>query len=335
MLRRSVAIGTIAAVVALLSVTAFAHEGHPQKKLLPYTWYQQVNGDYVSWMTLSTSDVVLECDNDCATRWDGPFAAAINDWNVQPTTVFLAYQDEVRNTQFDVNVIVQDAVAGNPELFGLARFFDINYNECFFSCETWYGWAMAGDDSHTGGWGTPQQRQATISHEIGHLLGLGHESVNPGQSQLYPCGYDNTGPIPHSIMSYNCIDPAFERHGLEEYTVMPFDSCGVNHKYNDPNYGFSGCDGLTGNPPPQARGDLDCDGDIDSVDALREMRFAAGLDPGVPGGCAPLGAFALARSGYAGDLNCDNSAQAVDALFVLRHVSALPIGIEAWCPAPG
>jgi hypothetical protein len=334
MRRARFGLAAVAGVLALLSITTFAHDGHPQKRLLPFTWYQQPNGDYTSWMTLSTSDIILECDNDCASRWETPFTGAVDDWNRQPTTVFLAYQDGVQDLDFDVNVIVQDAVLGNPSLFGLARFFDVNYDECFFSCEVWYAWAMAGDDSHTGGWGTPQQRQATISHELGHLLGLGHESTNPSEGELYPCGYDNTGPIPHSIMSYNCIDPADERAGLEQHEVAPWDACGVNHKYNDPNWGFGGCEGLTTAVPPTKRADLDCDNDIDSVDALRDLRFVAGLDPGIPGGCPPPGVFALQRSGFAGDIDCDNDADALDALRVLRFVAALPLGLETWCPAP-
>jgi hypothetical protein len=36
-------------------------------------------------------------------------------------------------------------------------------------------------------------------------------------------------------------------------------------------------------------GDVDCDGDVDAVDALRILRYVAGLDPGQPPGCTPIG----------------------------------------------
>jgi len=43
-------------------------------------------------------------------------------------------------------------------------------------------------------------------------------------------------------------------------------------------------------PEPQFRqGDIDCNGTVDAVDALRILRYVAGLDPNVPAGCPPIG----------------------------------------------
>jgi len=42
-------------------------------------------------------------------------------------------------------------------------------------------------------------------------------------------------------------------------------------------------------PGPVVKGDVDCDGDVDAVDALRILRFVAQLSTGLPGGCDPIG----------------------------------------------
>jgi hypothetical protein len=80
---------------------------------------------------------------------------------------------------------------------------------------------------------------------------------------------------------------------------------------------------LDSDPCGSVSGDVDCDGGIDSVDALKVLRGAAGLPN--PGGC-----FA----GY-GDVNCSGAITAVDALVLLRHVAALPITLPLGCPAIG
>lgn len=318
----------LAAAVALMTAGAFAHQGHPQKGLLPFTWYQQVQGDdYATWMTLSTSDVVLECGTDqadCGSRWNGPFEEAIADWNAQATTARLDYDDGVQSQAFDVNVVVKDEADGEPFLFGIARFFDSAYHECFFGCQTWYGLAEVGDASHTGGWGTPGERQVTIAHELGHLLGLGHESVG------HPCGYDDGGPVPHSVMSYNCIDPV-DRHGLTEIKVQPWDVCGVNHKYEDPTIGFADCEGLAAKQL-ERRDDTDCNGSSDVVDSLRVLRFVAALPTDLPVECTPLGQYSIPHGGFTGDLDCDNDTDAADALVLQRKIASLPVFVESWCP---
>lgn len=67
------------------------------------------------------------------------------------------------------------------------------------------------------------------------------------------------------------------------------------------------------------RGDVDCSGQIDSVDALRTLQGVAAL-PNL-GVCAEI----------AGDVNCDDTRDSVDALFILRRVAALDSGPPAAC----
>ncbi len=75
----------------------------------------------------------------------------------------------------------------------------------------------------------------------------------------------------------------------------------------------------TATPPGHGLlGDVDCDSDVDSVDALLVLRDAAGLPH--QGGCAA-----------AGDVDCDGDEDTVDALFILRHVAALPTSLPQGC----
>jgi hypothetical protein len=65
-------------------------------------------------------------------------------------------------------------------------------------------------------------------------------------------------------------------------------------------------------PAPPHQGDTDCDGDVDTADALGVLRDTAGLpDPA----CINRG-----------DVDCDADRDSVDALAILRHTAALPPG---------
>lgn len=353
-------VAAIAFVALALASPASGHQGHPQKKLLPDRWYQQVQGgDYDAWMTLSTSDVWLDCGasfDDCASRWIDPFDASMADWNSQNTTVRFQYQKGVRDEELDVNVNVVDTAFGDPFLFGVATFYDINYDECFTTCTIYYGWVDIGDASHSGPWGSPQDRQATLSHELGHLLSLAHESVNTDESVRYECEVDDTGAIPVSIMSYNCIDPAgyFDpvvgANGRGIYQIQPWDVCGVNHAYFDPTIGYAsesrvvgagdpvcGSTEPTSTPEPSGtptdkegvQGDVDCDIDVDSVDALKDLRHVAALSVSQTEPCPNI--ETQTGTQLWGDVDCDGDVDSVDALKILRHVAALSVSQTEPC----
>jgi hypothetical protein len=89
-----------------------------------------------------------------------------------------------------------------------------------------------------------------------------------------------------------------------------------------------------GGPPISVKGDLDCDDDVDSVDALRVLRHVAGLGNNLPQGCEPLGRVAAA-GGPKGDLDCDDDIDSVDALRILRHVAGLGNNLPQGCPPVG
>ena len=79
---------------------------------------------------------------------------------------------------------------------------------------------------------------------------------------------------------------------------------------------------VVGEHDTETVGDVDCDGDVDAVDALWVLRLTAGL---------PADVQCLA----AGDADCDGDADAVDALLILRYVADMPVPPVPSCPPVG
>ena len=81
--------------------------------------------------------------------------------------------------------------------------------------------------------------------------------------------------------------------------------------------------GPTPTPDPALvdKGDADCSGGIDSVDALMILKDVAGVDEA---GC-----------GEAADVDCDGDLTAADSLGVLRYVVSLPFNPPAGCTPIG
>jgi hypothetical protein len=344
-----------------LTADTSAHPGHPQKRLFAGRWYQQVvGGDYGAWMTLSTSDVWLNCDSSeavCGSKWYAPFDAGIGDWNGQATTVDFQYREGERNINYDVNVFVEEEILA-PDILGIAFGYDANGDFCDpDACTFYYYDVILADDAHVDLYGTLTSRQATVAHELGHAIQLKHESATEDSSEHFPCGQDEFGnPIPHSIMAYNCSDPV--PFGFGEYWVQEWDVCGVNHAYYDPGVGFAGCGTEptpsatpTATPPPLTTptmppggggrfGDVDCSGGVDSVDALKILRYVADLPTTPVAGCPPIGGPlsglpVLGGPLQQGDVDCSGAVDSVDALKVLRYVADLPTTPVQGCPPIG
>ncbi len=88
---------------------------------------------------------------------------------------------------------------------------------------------------------------------------------------------------------------------------------------------------LAGEPltlPPdggcQLPGDIDCDGGVDAVDGLNDLRHVAGLGLNLPNHCE-----------FRGDVNCDGKVDVIDALMLLRHVAGMPVSLHDPCAAIG
>ena len=99
---------------------------------------------------------------------------------------------------------------------------------------------------------------------------------------------------------------------------------------------------VDGFAPAVRKGDNNCDGLVNAVDALAALRTVAGLfgsqRPGCPGLGESLGVN-LAPQGNGvpvyGDIDCDHDLDAVDALVILRFVAALPVNLPQGCPPLG
>ncbi len=78
----------------------------------------------------------------------------------------------------------------------------------------------------------------------------------------------------------------------------------------------------TATVPAILKGDVDCDGQIDAVDALLVLRFVAALGP-------------FATCIQAGEVNCDAALDAVDALHILRFVAGLSVSLREGCAPMG
>jgi hypothetical protein len=80
---------------------------------------------------------------------------------------------------------------------------------------------------------------------------------------------------------------------------------------------------------------------VGSVDALRILRFVAGLDPNLPPDCGPIGlGFEAApipagNDAIKGDMDCNGSVNSVDALRILRFVAGLDPNLPGGCQSIG
>jgi len=80
--------------------------------------------------------------------------------------------------------------------------------------------------------------------------------------------------------------------------------------------------------PQHKQGDVDCSGVVNSVDALKELRFVAHLSVSQEPQCPEIG------SGVAslfGDVDCNDSVNSVDALKLLRFVAHLSVAQDEPC----
>ena len=84
--------------------------------------------------------------------------------------------------------------------------------------------------------------------------------------------------------------------------------------------------------PGLTQGDVDCNGGVTSVDALKELRYVAQLSVSQAEPCPDIGTEVAS---FWGDVDCSGSVTSVDALKILRHVALLPVQQTEPCPDIG
>jgi len=89
--------------------------------------------------------------------------------------------------------------------------------------------------------------------------------------------------------------------------------------------------------PQDLWGDIDCNGKVDSVDALKVLRSVVGLEIQQQGPCHQPGSNVTVDGAprVFGDADCDGDVDAVDALATLRWIVSLPVTQGDGCPAIG
>jgi glucose/arabinose dehydrogenase len=85
----------------------------------------------------------------------------------------------------------------------------------------------------------------------------------------------------------------------------------------------------------QGSGNVNCDGAVNSVDALGVLRHSAALGVVQNEPCLDIGLprlLAPPDNRLMGDVNCSNAVSSVDALLILRAVAGLPVNVLPPCP---
>ena len=134
---------------------------------------------------------------------------------------------------------------------------------------------------------------------------------------------DDGPPIPYIVGSafahlpgpgFECINSVTFEANFDPLQAGDVDCSGISHFLGLPNANFSGSGG--DEPPPDPDG-------VTSVDALKILRFVAGLESSNSDPSCPDVGTETPSEVIVGDTNCDGEITAVDALSVLRYVAGL------------
>jgi hypothetical protein len=79
------------------------------------------------------------------------------------------------------------------------------------------------------------------------------------------------------------------------------------------------------------KGDVDCNGQINSIDSLKLLRHSALLSVSQSEPCPNIGVEINANPEEMGDINCDANENSVDSLQILRHSASLPVTLPQGC----
>ncbi len=221
---------------------------HPVRTLDPDRWYQRLSdsGSYTTWMTLTMDRTVPSA---LATKWNAPITNARDAWNDPATAPNTVYFLEVApHAENDIRITVgnwEDDFLGGSYMRDEARHLCDESGPGVGDCDAshsrpntwWYAFIDLNEDNHVERFGAaelPDQRQTTAAHELAHVLGLAHDGLTLGGDKDGYCGEPGRA-IPETITDDDCNDD------FSTKDPQPWDSCGVNHAYYDPSFGYSGC----------------------------------------------------------------------------------------------
>ena len=86
-----------------------------------------------------------------------------------------------------------------------------------------------------------------------------------------------------------------------------------------------------GDEPALTWGDIDCDGGVNTVDALKGLRDLAAFSVSQEQGCPEIGSD-VGSAGDWGDWDCDEDITSIDQLQLLRHIAGLSTSQAEGCP---
>lgn len=234
-----------------------------QKTGFPERWYYGTcySGCSTSWMTLPFHRNVPA---GLQSAWNSAIDNAKGYWNASTNTIYLS--EDPPGVSYPNQDIIFNATQNGcwsiPELgrsdcvpngvFGYTYWLrQDRYWACpsdrppgAISCpndrvpDTWW-WALIGTNenefvrTYSDVGYRALRRQATSGHEIGHGVYLRHDH-SPGNPEVKD-GQCGNSPLRQSMMDGDCLDL------FVVTSIQPWDSCGINHAYYDPNWGYSGC----------------------------------------------------------------------------------------------
>jgi hypothetical protein len=80
---------------------------------------------------------------------------------------------------------------------------------------------------------------------------------------------------------------------------------------------------------------VDCNVKVNSVDALKLLRYGAGLSYSHPESCPDIGTGILTNGVKQGNVDCNGTVNSVDALKLLRYGAGLSYSHPESCPNIG